>query len=240
MAIETAINRAAEMGLGITITEHMDFGYPKPQVFIFDEKQYFEEYTKYRSDKVLLGVEVGMRGDCVEDGRHLIQNNRFDYVIGSIHLVDNQDIYEASFYQGRSKREVYSHYFADMLDCLQKYDFIDSLGHIDYIARYARYDDPEIYYSEFSDQIDQILKVIVDKGKAIEINTRRLTSAAAVKVLQPIYQRFYELGGRMVTIGSDAHTPTDIGGRLSAAQQLADACQLRIVYFKDSKPEWGR
>ncbi|HWR09554.1 histidinol phosphate phosphatase [Sporomusa sp.] len=239
MAIETAMSRAAELELGITITEHVDLAHPEPDVAL-DVEQYLQDYTKYRSDKVLLGIEVGMRTECLEDNRDIINKYRFDYVIGSIHFVDNIEIYQEQFYRCRTKADAYSRYFETMLDCLKVYDFVDSLGHIDYIARYARFEDPEIYYHEFSDWIDEILKIAVHNGQAMEINTRRLISPEVVARLLPIYKRFYELGGRMVTLGSDAHKPENIGNRLDVAQAMAEACKLKVVYFKQRKPEWGR
>jgi histidinol-phosphatase (PHP family) len=240
MKIETARNRAAELGLGITITEHMDLAYPEPDAFTFDVNAYFAEYAKYRNDKLLLGIEVGMRPDCLEENRRIIENHSFDYVIGSIHVVDNIDIYHSSFYESRPKQEVYNHYFDAMLLCLKNYDFFDSLGHIDYIARYAQYPDPDMHYHEFSDRIDEIVKLAAERGKAIEINTRRLTNKAAVQQLLPIYKRFSEFGGKLVTIGSDAHKLEDIGRGLNMAQEMAEACNLKVVYFKQRKPEWGR
>jgi histidinol-phosphatase (PHP family) len=239
MAIESAISRAAELGLGITITEHMDFAHPEPDV-TFDIEKYFQDYKKYRSDKVLLGIELGMRAECLADNRNIINNYLFDFVIGSIHFVDNIEIYQESFYRSRTKLDTYTRYFQAMLSCLKEYDFIDSVGHIDYISRYARYDDPELYYHEFSDWIDEILKIAVQNEIAMEINTRRLINPDAVARLMPIYKRFYELGGKMVTIGSDAHKPENIGSRLDVAQDIAAACNLRVVYFKQRKPEWGR
>lgn len=240
MAVETAVNRAAELNLGIIITEHLDLAYPEPDTITFDVEHYFRDYSYYRSNKVLLGIEVGMGIDCIEENRRIIEDNPFDYVIGSIHAVDNMDIYLESYYNLRSKRDTYIQYFEGMLKCLKTYDFIDSLGHIDYIARYARYKDTEVYYHEFSDWIDEILKTLAQAGKAMEINTRRLSCPAAVDIVRPIYQRFYELGGRLVTIGSDAHRPRDIGNKLALAYALAEKCKLNVVYFKERKPEMGR
>lgn len=239
MAIETAIHRASELGLAITITEHMDMAYPEADV-TFDIKQYFKNYTKYRSEKVLLGIELGMRTECFNDNRDIVNNNPFDFVIGSIHFVDNIEIYLEEFYHSRSKLDTYNRYFESMLDCLKTYDFIDSVGHIDYISRYARYDDPELYYYEFSDRIDEILKLVARNEKALEINTRRLTNPDTVANLLPIYKRFHELGGQMVTLGSDAHKPESIGSNLAIATDMAEACKLRVVYFKQRKPEWRK
>ncbi|MBP2626723.1 MAG: histidinol phosphate phosphatase HisJ family [Firmicutes bacterium] len=238
MIIDDAVARGRELNIGITITEHMDISYPGPLAFIFDVKQYFAEYNKYRSESVLLGIEIGMRSDCLDENCRLVETHPFDYVIGSVHVIDNIDIYTPDFYQGRNKEEVYRQYFAAMLQCVTCYEGIHSLGHIDYIARYARFVDPEVYYSEFREQIDEILITLARKGRALEINTRRLGSKEAIEILMPIYQRFYEVGGRLVTIGSDAHRVTEIGRGLAEGLEIADRSKLKVVYFKDGQPHY--
>ena len=238
MIIDEAVARGRQLNIGITITEHMDISYPGPLAFIFDVDQYFNEYKKYRSDNVLLGIEVGMRSDCLDENCHLVESYPFDYVIGSVHVVDNIDIYTPEFYQGRSKQDVYRQYFEAMQECVSCYDSIHSLGHIDYIARYARFADPEIYYNEFKEHIDEILTTLARKGKALEINTRRLSSKEAIDNLVPIYKRFYEVGGRLVTIGSDAHRVTEVGRGLAEGVEIADRTKLKVVYFKNGQPQY--
>lgn len=232
MKIEEAVKKGRELNIGITITEHMDLGYPESNAFQFDIGEYLSTYNDFRNNNVLLGIEIGMRHDCLQDNRRLVQNAEFDFVIGSIHVIDNIDIYHESFYRSYTKREVYGRYFEAMLECLKCYDFIDSLGHIDYIARYARYKDPEIYYPEFADQIDPVLKAAVEKEKPLEINTRRISDRRSIEILMPIYKRFAELGGKFVTIGSDAHKPQDIGRGLTEGLDIAAACGLNAIYFK--------
>ena len=238
MIIDEAVARGRELNIGITITEHMDINYPGPLAFVFDVEQYFTAYKKFRSDSVLLGIEVGMRSDCLDENCRLVETYPFDYIIGSVHVVDNIDIYAPEFYQGRNKQEVYRQYFNAMQECVTCYDGIHSLGHIDYIARYARYADPEIYYSEFKEHIDEILTTLARKGKALEINTRRLGSKETVEILMPIYKRFYEVGGRLVTVGSDAHRVTEIGRGLTEGAEIANRSKLKVVYFKDGQPQY--
>jgi histidinol-phosphatase (PHP family) len=238
MTLAAAVARGRELGLGLTVTEHMDLDFPTPKAFLFDIDEYFRSYGPERSDSLLLGIEIGMRPDLVRQNANLLVGRSFDFVIGSIHVVDGIDIYLEDFYLGRSKPEVFGHYFDSMQACLDTYDFIDSLGHIDYITRYARFPDPEIYYGEFADYLDAILERLATLGKAIEINTRRLTSADTVAALLPIYHRFRQLGGRHVTIGSDAHKPADIGNHFALAFDMAEACGLKPVYFKNRQPEY--
>jgi len=238
MIIDEAVARGQELNIGITITEHMDLKYPGPLPFMFDIEEYFAEYNKYRSDNVLLGIEIGMRSDCLDENCHLVEAYPFDYVIGSVHVVNNIDIYVPEFYHGRSKEEVYRQYFAAMLECVNCYDGIHSLGHIDYIARYARFVDPEVHYSEFREEIDEILILLAQKGRALEINTRRLGTKEAREILMPIYQRFHEVGGRLVTVGSDAHRVGDIGRGLTEGLGIAERSKLSVVYFKEGQPHY--
>lgn len=236
MLLEEAISRSQELNLGIILTEHMDLAYPEPEAFTFDVEDYFTAYGPQRSDQLLLGIEIGMRDDCVDANRLIVDGHPFDYVIGSIHVVENIDIYQESFYLSRSKEEVYHQYFDSMISCLEQYDFIDSLGHIDYICRYARFEDPELYYLDFQDDIDLVLSMLAQRDKALEINTRRLFLPDAKEALLPVYRRFRELGGTYVTIGSDAHKPQDIGKGLEVALDMANTCSLTPVYYKERKP----
>ncbi len=238
MNIEAAIKKASELNMGIITTEHMDLNFPDKDQFRFDPKEYFKEYSKYRSNKVLLGIEIGMIADQALENKKLIESYPFDYVIGSIHIVDNVDVMTEEFYINRSKKDSYEHYFKYMLDCIRTHSFIDSLGHIDYISRYSAYEDKEIYYEDFSEYIDEVLKAVIEADKALELNTRRLGNSDAVNNLKKIYKRFYELGGKMITVGSDSHYENSIGFNFDAAKAIAESCKLKIVYFKERKPEY--
>ncbi|NFF69305.1 histidinol phosphate phosphatase, partial [Clostridium sporogenes] len=234
------IKASKENNLGIIVTEHMDLGLKDENKFCFHVPSYFEQYNKYRSDKLLLGIELGMERDLIEEGKEVINSGEFDYVIGSIHLIDKIDLYLDEFYKDKSKGEAFHIYFKNMSYNLAQYDFVDSLGHIDYISRYASYEDPEISYDIFKEDIDEVLKVIVEKEKSMEINTRRLNDKRATTNLVKIYKRFYELGGRTVTLGSDSHNFKDIGNRLSLGKEIADYCNLKIVYYKNRRPEYDK
>lgn len=236
MTVEQAMLQAKKLNIGIILTEHMDYLYPRPDMFVFDAAEYFKRYEKYRSNELLLGIEIGMQQACLNENQKLVQNHPFDYIIGSIHVIEGIDIYYEEFYHGRSKQEVYESYFAAMADCLAAYDFVHALGHIDYIARYAKVDAPEIDYLECKESIDKVLTVAAKRELALEINTKRQYTKDALASIMPIYQRFAELGGRFVTLGSDAHTAGGIGNQFKQAFAIADQCGLVPIYFKEGKP----
>lgn len=240
MNIEDAIKASNDNNIGIIITEHLDLNYMIPGEFTFNVDEYFKKYSSYRNEKLLLGIEMGMRPDCIEENRGISKKYNFDFVLGSVHVVESNgsyyDIYGNDFYEGRNKKEVYEDYLKYMLQCVREHDYIDSLAHIDYICRYAPYNDNNIYYDEYNELIDEILKELILREKAIEINTRRFEDKEAVEILKKIYKRFNDLGGEMITLGSDSHRPENVGKHIHLAKKFADECGLKAVYFKERKP----
>lgn len=238
MSLAEVRKKLLEENIGAIITEHMDLNYPDATAFKLDTEGYFQAYAPYRNDRLLLGVEFGMDPQDVLDYRRLAERYPFDYILGSIHVVGSFDVYDEQFYEGKTKAEAYTEYLAATLECLRIYDNIDCLGHIDYITRYARFSDRELYYHEYREYLDAILATLADKGKCLEINTRRMGDTQAAACLLPIYKRFHELGGRWVTIGSDAHCAADIGKNFSVALQIADRCGLQPVYFSKRQMQY--
>lgn len=238
MKLEEILDTIDKNNIGVIITDHMDLKYPKEGKFIFDIDKYFDKYYKCRNDDLLLGIEIGLRPDCNEENKDIILKNNFDYVIGSVHVVDGIDIYLNEYYKGRNKKETYNQYFEYMFNCIKKCNYVDCLGHIDYISRYSPYDDGEIYYRDYSDYIDTILKEIIDSGIVLELNTRRIEDEIAFNNFLDIYKRYNELGGKYVTLGSDAHVSEAIGHGFKRGNYIIDKCGLKTVYFKNRKIEY--
>jgi len=238
MKIEDAMRESRKSGIGMILTEHLDLKFTKESEIRFDINKYFNDYEKYRSESLMLGIEIGMQEICIDENKKIVSEHPFDYVIGSIHLAGEEDIYYPKFYEGKTKKEAFDQYFKSMVDNVMQYDFIDSLGHIDYISRYATYDDNEIHYNEFSDYINQVLKAIVKNGKVMEINTRRLGSKKAYNNLTKIYKEYKKIGGKYVTIGSDAHHAKDIAKNYMKAISICEICNLKPVYFRERKMEY--
>lgn len=232
MAGLDAYQAARNKGMGIVFTEHRDFNYPGDRYdFSFDPAKYMEEYGALRGMYLLLGAELGLGEECLQEVREFAEAAKFDVIIGSIHIVDGGDLYEKSFYEGKSKADAYKRYLAYMKDMVLKNPFIDVLGHIDYICRYAPYDYPGMDYSEFAAEIDAVLKAAVETNTVMEINTRRFGNDKVIDELRPIYSRYHELGGKYVTLGSDAHRKEVVGAYLDKAENLAKECGLETAIF---------
>ena len=143
---------------------------------------------------------------------------------------------EATHQSGRNtKQEAVEEFLLATLANLKLHDNFDSFAHIDYMCRYMPYDDKELVYAEAPELFDEVFKMLITMDKAIEINTRRLDNSDAVNSLLVLYKRFRELGGRYVTLGSDAHYKEHVGRRLDIAREIAEAAGLVPVYFEQRK-----
>ncbi|MBQ3726724.1 MAG: histidinol-phosphatase HisJ family protein [Selenomonadaceae bacterium] len=237
MTADEAIAKAESLNLGVVFTEHFDYGLELDgKDFAFDVADYMNEYKNFRGEKVRLGVEVGLRKFARAANENFIAQANFDLVIGSIHLVDDLDIYYPEFFAGKDKTTAYKKYFEQMAEEAAVADF-DVLGHIDYICRTAPYADPELDYETFAAEIDAVLKIVVERGKVLELNTRRFKNSRAVAGLVPVYKKYRELGGQFVTLGSDAHRVSAIGNFFARALELVRALDLTPVTFRERKLE---
>ena len=93
MKAADAIAMADKAGVGLVFTEHLDFDYPGEMDFSFDPQAYWQAYEPYRGDNLRLGIEIGMNEAILEGNLHFLEQEPFDLVIGSQHIVDGQDIY---------------------------------------------------------------------------------------------------------------------------------------------------
>ena len=238
MEASEALREAERQGLGLVFTEHLDYDYPSAgtEEFIFDPEAYWAAYEPLRvGGKLSLGVEMGMMASAREKNAAFLRRIPFDFVLGSIHFLGLKDLYYPETFEGREKREMYHEYFTVMRDEIYAHPFINALAHIDYIARNAPFDNPEISYCEYAEDIDAFLCALVETDTAIEINTRRLGTPRGIKELSPIYRRYHELGGRYVTIGSDAHVPEGVGLHYDRAHEFALAFDLQVVTFRERR-----
>ena len=232
-------------GLGATFTEHADFVTPiigknpsaadAPKAdkdFICDFDIYPSQYQQLRSDSVLIGIEIGLTAAYLELNTQTA-NNDYDFVLGSIHHVDGCDVYHEA--RKNDAESFLRRYLTYSLEMVELSGFFDSFAHIDYIARYSEKIDRLFYYYNYPKEFDALLKALADRDLAMEINTARFDDNNLVGRLLPIYKRFNELGGKYVTIGSDAHTPWALGRHHDKALGLAAMAKLTPVYYKERK-----
>ncbi len=245
MDAEAACSHAVEIGLtGIVFTDHVDYDYPDfDESFLIDYENYFQVFCglkdrwKGRLD-VLIGVEMGFQPQVTHRIDQVITRHPFDFVINSVHIIDHMDPYTGAFFRGRSQQQSYERYLKEILLSVNAYDNYDIIGHIGYAARYGDFEDKPLRYADYSDLLDLILRAVIVKGKGIELNTSGLRS----DLQQPlpgydVFRRYFELGGEIITIGSDSHFTEHLGHSFrEAAQILKDIGFKYTMHFEKRKP----
>lgn len=209
--------KAIEMNLDeICFTDHRDFDYPIDS-FELDVENYYQEIQSLKEEfkdqiKIKWGIEMGLDLDHQEEIENLIQQYPFDFVIGSIHVIHYTEFYYGEFFKGKTKEQAHREFFEETLKCVKAFDCFNVLGHLDYIVRYGPYEDKTVDHQKYQDIIDEIFKTLIQKGKGIEVNTsgyRDLKTCGFPNFEQ--VQRYYDLGGRIITIGTDSHTSDRVG-----------------------------
>lgn len=252
---ESMVQGAITKGIThLCLTDHMDLEYPgtteeKP-LFEFNAANYFTALTPlketYRNNLYLgIGVELGLRPgreDLNFQMNKLLTDYSFDFVLGSVHLLDNDDPYYESYWTNRTVKDILSKYFNDMLVSLQEYDNFDSLGHLDYLIRYipACCGEKDYVFKEYREVLDEIFKLLIDKNKALEINTAGLIKGLSCfhPKLEAV-KRYVELGGEKITIGSDGHSPDKIATEFSKTEELLKTCGLNGYFvYRNRIPEY--
>ncbi|MBQ8279091.1 MAG: histidinol-phosphatase HisJ family protein [Roseburia sp.] len=244
---EDMIMTAIDTGLGgICFTDHLDIDYPdNPALFLLDLPNYVASVLalqeKYRSKfPVRLGVELGLQPHLAELHADILSRYPFDFVIGSSHVVHGFDPYYPEFYVGRDEKDCYREYFESILENIHVFDGFDVYGHIDYVVRYGPTRNANYDWTQYQDVIDEILKLLIYKGKGIEINTGGFKYGLGhPNPTEGIIRRYHELGGEIITIGADAHAPQHIGYDFKKVPDiLKNAGFEYFTVFKNRKPEF--
>jgi histidinol-phosphatase (PHP family) len=211
------IEQAIALGLDeICFTDHRDFDYPI-DTFALDTPAYFQELTALQKEyadriKIKIGVEIGLDLDHKEEIEAFINASPYDFVIGSIHVIHHTEFYYGDFFHGKTKDQAHEAFFKETLKCVQAFDCFNVLGHMDYIMRYGPYVDKRVDHGKWQSLIDEILKTLIKKGKGIEVNTSgyKVNGCCGFPNFDVI-KRYLQLGGTILTIGTDAHTSDRVG-----------------------------
>lgn len=222
------------------ITDHHDLDFPECGInFELSVAEYFQTLADLKKEydssdfTLLIGIEFGLQPHLSEELLGLLEEFPFDYVIGSNHLAYGVDPYDKTFFNGMTRNEGYQRFFEATLENIEKLQGFHIIGHLDYVMRYWRGDGSKHYtYEQFAPILDQILLKIIEKNLCLEVNT----SGYKYKLNQPhpsyeILQRYYELGGRLITLGSDAHLPTNIASSFEETIQKLKSIGYSYQYY---------
>lgn len=213
--------------------------------FILDTDAYksalFAAKEKY-SDRIelLFGVELGLMDYLAPRLYEYTKVHDFDFIIGSSHLVDGIDPYYPGYFDKLGDKEGIRRYLQSILDNIAAFDDFDVYGHLDYVVRYSN--DKTYLPSDYSDMTDEILKKLISMGKGIELNTAGLKYGLGWAHPHPeVLKRYRELGGEIITVGSDGHKGEHIAYDFDKATEILQAAGFTYrAIFRGRKAEFIR
>lgn len=245
LPIQSIVDLAKAQGLCyLCTTDHLDydFEYGKNRAPIswppLDLPAYYKEWqitkTALDNDKnnvltLCFGIEASYDKSekAKEKYKEIIREYPFDAVINSVHCVDGYDVYFKTAFLFKRKKHVYRRYLETILESLDAPYPYDIVAHIGYIAHGAPYRDKALKYADFPEEIDAILKGIIERGKAMEINFHHDMAPG-----RDIVQRYYDLGGRKISYGSDAHRGDICKNFDDAVQMLKEIGFTHLCVFE--------
>lgn len=230
----------------IAVTDHFDPGYPDPEFpFELDFDTYHKTLEAYqpvyakRGLRIARGIEIGIQHDQLERCRQAATAYDYDYIIGSFHCAMSEPLYQGHFYDGKTAKEAFRDYFRYMYDNLKVYKEYCNIGHMNLVARYA---DATADFRDYGDIVEEILKMIIADGKGIELNTSSFRyKMDCTCPSEEILRMYRELGGEILTIGSDAHTPDKLTDHFDYAVEYLQSLGFKyLASFASRRPSFVR
>lgn len=254
--MEKAVKKAIELGLNeICFTDHVDYGIKlehedymrlneeerKNRVANVDYEHYFEEIhqlqVKYK-DRITIkqGMEFGIQTHTIPAFQTLFNRYDFDFIILSCHQVEDKEFWTQDFQKGRSQQVYNERYYEEILNVIKVYKDYSVLGHLDLLKRYDL--KGEYPFEKTKEIITEILKIVIANKKGIEINTSSFYYG--LNDLMPsknILKLYHDLGGTILTIGSDSHKEEQVGAHIEEIhEELKKIGFKQICTFDKMKP----
>lgn len=240
-APEDMVRAAAERGMKeICFTDHIDYqALPLASGWVYDTAQYSRAYDHLSTPglKIRKGMEFGMAEDNAPLLAAELGKRPYDFVIGSVHFVDGWDVYLPPYWQTVTVEQAYRDYLEAVYRCVQAHEDFDVLGHLTYICKCSgNPTKAPLRYEEHREILDEILKTLAEKGKGMELNTSGIIKCGFMLPTIDFFRRFKELGGTIVTVGSDAHEAARVGLYNHEACALLREIFGYVCTFEDRRP----
>ena len=260
--MEEVIKDAISLGIrDICFTDHVDYGpyrdWDDPRGIQYrpgdegepervaltnvDYKKYFSMIEKMREkyrEKIAIkaGLEFGVQTHTIPEYEKLFRSYPFDFIILSIHQAGDQEFWTNEYQSGRTQQEYNEDYYKELLSVVQNYHNYSVLGHMDLIVRYDSYG---VYpFEKLKPLLTEILKTVIADGKGIEVNTsNHRYGLSDMTPSRDILKLYNELGGTMITIGSDSHKKEHLGAYIDwAKEELRKLGYTQFCTFEKMQP----
>lgn len=237
--METQVERGIELGLDeMCFTDHVDYGVKKDwdegdiqyrhgdPLANVDYPKYFEKLERMRKQyggqiTLRAGLEFGIQRHTVPRFRALFDRyrDRLDFILLSCHQVEDREFWTQDFQRGRTQAEYNLRYYEEIYEVMKVYKDYSVLAHLDLLSRY---DPAGVWlFANIRDVVAEILTLAIRDGKGIELNTSSWKYGLSdTQPCRDILRLYKDLGGRVLTIGSDAHKPEYLADHLQDAKAI--------------------
>lgn len=224
---------AIEKGLShLAITDHCDInGEIEGLYAVLDKEAVFAAVAEAKqayADKltVLFGLELGQPTQYPTEARALLERYPYDIVLGSLHnLANEKDFFYFDFSQMPDDKV--AAYFNRVLDesmALCDFDGIHVLTHLTYMHRYLRRAGRDMDFAPFREKLCALFQKMITRGIALELNVSTLARAGISMPTPEILSLYRQCGGKLISLGSDAHAPDRVAQHFDAAASILSAC----------------
>lgn len=254
--MEEVVKDAIKLGITeVCFTDHVDYGIKKDwdegnieyrhgqPLANVDYPKYFEK-IKYLKDKyrnkivIKQGLEFGIQMHTIEKIQKLYNSYPLDFIILSFHQVEDKEFWTQDYQKGLTQKEYNERYYQEILNVIQIYKDYSVLGHLDLLSRYDLCGNYP--FEKVKDIITKILKIVIEDGKGIEVNTSSFHYG--LNDLTPsmnILKLYYDLGGKILTIGSDSHKKEHLGSHIDEVKEILKEIGFKTYCtYEKMKPEF--
>lgn len=238
---EAVVLSAIDKGLDcVAITDHLDVDFVDCGMSVdtrYDERKQIilDLKHKYRDKvKVIYGIELGQPYSYRELADKLVKENGYEYILGSVHNL--KDVPDFAFFDFKKVNDypeivdnLYKRYLAD-LQKLADIPYIDTVTHVTYVLRYIQAAGGDLDLSRYYGEYEKLFAAIIKNGKSLEINTSNLRRGFGTTMPgEDLIKLYAEMGGKLITVGSDAHRVHEIGANLEDGYKLAEKYGLKPI-----------
>lgn len=234
-------NAAAQQGLQeICFTDHCDFDpLAVSQTMMYDLNRYNQEYDGLEIPglKIRRGMEFGL----LENNQSLLLQKlgqrHYDFVLGSVHFVGGLDVYFREYWENKLPFQAQRDFLEATLKRVQAHDDFDVLAHLTFLMK-SPFNPTRtpLEYAAHREVLDEILRTLVRKDKGLEMNTSGVDRGVGYLPTIDFFRRFHDLGGRIVTVGSDAHRVNRVGQYSTEAARMLSDIFGYVCTFEDRQP----
>jgi histidinol-phosphatase (PHP family) len=236
--VELYCKKARNIGLKyIAVTEHLEINKYDEEKDTFEKSMSENTRQKEHFPYLISGLEMGQATQDFTIAEKVLEDKRLDFVIGSIHELPGREDFAFINYHNLNTKYLLKENFLEILR-LCKWGKFDVLGHLTYVLRYMSKAGINTDLQPYNEIIAESFRELISKGKGIEINTSGLRQIYGKTFPTIKYVKlFKDLGGDVISVGSDAHNASDLcRGIKEGAEMALEAGFEYLTVFKERKP----